>query len=65
LQLGNSEKLEGKEQERYIDGLLALLSEFKAKQSKDFNVISKAIVDYRAQFYADQSRVLPLGNIKL
>ncbi|CAI4211052.1 unnamed protein product [Parascedosporium putredinis] len=65
LQLGNSEKLEGKEQERYIDGLRALLSEFKAKQSKDFNVISKAIVDYRAQFYADQSRVLPLGNIKL
>ncbi|PKS09413.1 hypothetical protein jhhlp_004028 [Lomentospora prolificans] len=65
LQLGNSERLEGKEQERYIDGLRALLSEFKAKQSKDFNLISKAIVDYRAQFYADQSRVLPLGNINL
>lgn len=65
LQLGNSERLEGKAYEAYVSGLRSLLAEFKAKQCKDFDTISQAIIDYRSRFYGDRSRVLPLGDVSL
>lgn len=65
LQLGNSERLQGKAYEAYVSGLRSLLAEFKAKQCKDFDTISQAIIDYRSRFYEDRSRVLPLGDVGL
>ena len=65
LQLGNSERLEGKAYEAYVSGLRSLLAEFKAKQCKDFDTISQAIIDYRSRFYGDRSKVLPLGDVGL
>lgn len=65
LQLGNSERLEGKAYETYVSGLRSLLAEFKAKKCKDFDIISQAIIDYRSRFYGDCSRVLPLGEVNL
>lgn len=56
---------EGDRKAEYIAGLKQLLTEFRAQKIKDFKTISQGIIDYRAQFRADKTKILPLGNVSL
>jgi hypothetical protein len=56
---------EGDRKGEYIAGLRQLLTDFRAKKIKDFKTISQGIIDYRAQFRADKTKILPLGNVSL
>lgn len=65
MQLGAYGAHEGEQQEQFNAGLRKLLQDFKNRESKDFQAISQAIIDYRAQFHGDKSKILPLGNVSL
>lgn len=65
LQLGGYGNYEGKQKQEYINGLRNLLTDFRNRKIKDFATISQGIVDYRAQFLKDPTKVLPLGDVSL
>lgn len=65
MQLGAYGNYEGEQQQQFNTGLRKLLTDFRNRKVKDFQVISKAIVDYRAQFQGDKTKILPLGNVSL
>lgn len=56
---------EGDRKSEYIDGLKKLLTDFRVRKVKDFKTISQGILDYRAQFRNDNSKILPLGTVSL
>ncbi|KAL6871828.1 hypothetical protein J3F83DRAFT_732768 [Trichoderma novae-zelandiae] len=65
LQLGaHSEFAESKKNE-YINGLRLLLTDFRNRKVKDFQTISQGIIDYRARFLGDRSKILPLGSVTI
>ncbi|ATY61009.1 Zinc finger domain-containing CCCH-type [Cordyceps militaris] len=51
--------------QEYIEGLRQLLTDFRDRKVKDFETISQGIIEYRAKFHGDASKILPLGNIAL
>lgn len=63
LQLGNYSNFEGDQQQQYIAGLRALLTDFRNRKVKDFQTIGDGIIEYRAKFQGDKTKILPLGNI--
>jgi len=65
LELGDARKLSGAEHQRYIDGLRSVLSQLPPARSRDFDVLAHTIIDYRAEFFGDKSRILPLGDVNL
>jgi hypothetical protein len=65
MQLGSYGAHEGNQQQEFNKGLRKLLTEFRDQKVKDFQTISQAIIDYRARFHQDRSRILPLGNVSL
>ncbi|KAI5464092.1 hypothetical protein BGZ63DRAFT_411906 [Mariannaea sp. PMI_226] len=65
LQLGAYGNYEGEQQQEYISGLRALLTDFKNRKIKDFQTISDGIIEYRAKFHGDKTRILPLGSFSL
>jgi hypothetical protein len=58
-------RFETGEQERYIQGLREVLADLRNRNVKDLDAISRGIIEFRARFLQDQSRVLPLGSISL
>ncbi|KAK5991072.1 NURS complex subunit red1 [Cladobotryum mycophilum] len=65
LQLGAYGNYDEKHKQEYISGLRQLLTEFRNNKVKDFKAISQGIIDYRAQFLKDKSKILPLGNVTI
>ncbi|KAL6857894.1 hypothetical protein ACO1O0_005340 [Amphichorda felina] len=65
LQLGAYGNYEGEHKQEYINGLRQLLTNFRNRKIKDFKTISQGIIDYRAQFRKDPSKILPLGNVSI
>ena len=65
LQLGAAEHYSEQQKQEYIAGLRQLLTEYRNRKVKDFNTISQGIIDYRASFLGDKSKILPLGNVAL
>ncbi|KAL1842766.1 hypothetical protein VTJ49DRAFT_4251 [Mycothermus thermophilus] len=65
LELGNPDEFEGEEKVRFIEGLREVLQKFKADKVKDFDVIARGIIEFRAKFLGDPSRVLSLGHVKI
>lgn len=65
LQLGAYGGIDDSHRQEYINGLKALLTSFRDAKVKDFDAISKGIVDYRARFLNDKSKILPLGDVSL
>lgn len=65
LQLGAYGNYEGEQKQEYINGLRQLLTDFRNRKIKDFKTISQGIIDYRAQFRKDPSKILPLGNVSI
>ncbi|KAF4457305.1 hypothetical protein F53441_727 [Fusarium austroafricanum] len=63
LQLGASGNCETEQQ--YVDGLRELLTDFRNRKVKDFEAISKGIIEYRAKFLGDRTKILPLGGVSL
>ncbi|KAI1854276.1 hypothetical protein JX266_001417 [Neoarthrinium moseri] len=64
-ELGSTDMYEGEQKGRFIEGLKKVLQDLKAKKVKDFDSITKAIVQYRGEFLGDKSKVLPLKNVAL
>ncbi|KAI9163220.1 Protein red1 [Paramyrothecium foliicola] len=56
---------EADEKQRYISGLRDLLTDLRNRKVKDLDAISQGIIEFRAQFLGDRSRVLPLGSVSL
>ena len=65
LQLGGYTDYGEDQKQEYISGLRTLLTDFRERKIKDFAAISQGIVDYRAQFQQDKSKILPLGNVRI
>ncbi|KAL7795838.1 hypothetical protein V8C37DRAFT_373603 [Trichoderma ceciliae] len=65
LQLGAHGDFEEKKKQEYINGLRCLLTDFRSRKVKDFRTISQGIIDYRAQFLGDRSKILPLGGVTI
>ncbi|KAH7634322.1 hypothetical protein B0T09DRAFT_316244 [Sordaria sp. MPI-SDFR-AT-0083] len=65
LELGKADEFEGEQKTRFIDGLRKLLQEFRAKKVRDFDAIARGIIEYRARFLGDRSKVLPLEGVTL
>jgi hypothetical protein len=65
LQLGAYGNYEGEQKQEYINGLRQLLTDFRNRKVKDFTTISQGILNYRAQFRKDPSKILPLGDVSL
>ncbi|KAL6902941.1 hypothetical protein GGI43DRAFT_400768 [Trichoderma evansii] len=65
LQLGAHEEFGEQEKQQYINGLRSLLTDFRNRKVKDFQTISQGIIDYRAQFLGDRSKILPLGGVTI
>lgn len=65
LQLGAAGNYQDGQKQEYITGLRHLLTEFRNRKVKDFSIIIQGIVDYRARFLGDKSKVLPLGGVTI
>ncbi|KAL2689688.1 hypothetical protein Neosp_003748 [[Neocosmospora] mangrovei] len=65
LQLGAYGNYEGEQKQEYVAGLRELLTDFRNRKVKDFQTISQGIIEYRAKFHGDKSKVLPLGAVTL
>ncbi|KAL7962617.1 hypothetical protein V8C34DRAFT_269326 [Trichoderma compactum] len=65
LQLGAHGDFEEQKKHEYINGLRHLLTDFRNRKVKDFHTISQGIIDYRAQFLGDRSKILPLGGVTI
>lgn len=65
LQLGAAGNYPAEQKQEYIAGLRQLLTDFRNRKVKDFDTISRGIVDYRAQFLKDRSKILPLGGVTI
>lgn len=56
---------EGEQKQKYINGLRELLTDLRNRKVKDLDAISQGIIEFRAQFLEDKSRVLPLGSVSI
>ena len=65
LQLGAAGNYADEKKQEYISGLRRLLTEYRNRKVKDFNTISQGIIEYRAQFQGDRSKILPLGSVSI
>ncbi|PTB71916.1 hypothetical protein M440DRAFT_1101495 [Trichoderma longibrachiatum ATCC 18648] len=65
LQLGAHGEFDESKRNEYVNGLKLLLTDFRNRKVKDFQTISQGIIDYRAQFLGDKSKILPLGNVTI
>ncbi len=65
LQLGAYTNCEESRKQEYIQGLRELLTDYRNRKVKDFKTISQGIIEYRARFHGDASKVLPLGTLSL
>ncbi len=50
---------------RFIEGLKKVLNGLKTNKVKDFDRITKAIIEYRAAFVEDKTKVLPLDGVTI
>ena len=53
----------GESKLRFIEGLKKVLNDLKANKIKDFDRITRAIAEYRAEFLGDKTKVLPLDGV--
>ncbi|KAK2930025.1 hypothetical protein FoTM2_010365 [Fusarium oxysporum f. sp. vasinfectum] len=65
LQLGAYGNCEAEQHDQYVEGLRELLTDFRKRKVKDFDAISNGIIEYRAKFLGDKTKILPLGAVTL
>ncbi|KAF5531417.1 hypothetical protein FMEXI_12986 [Fusarium mexicanum] len=65
LQLGAYGNCEADQHDQYVAGLRELLTDFRKRKVRDFDAISNGIIEYRAKFLGDKTKILPLGAVTL
>ncbi|KAF4509944.1 hypothetical protein G6O67_001877 [Ophiocordyceps sinensis] len=65
LQLGAAGNYQAEQKQEYFAGLRQLLTDFRNRKVKDFDTISRGILEHRAQFLKDRSKILPLGGVTI
>ncbi|CEI60926.1 hypothetical protein FVEN_g2430 [Fusarium venenatum] len=65
VQLGASGNPETEHQDQYVAGLRELLKDFRNRKVKDFQEISQGLIEYRARFLRDKTKILPLSGVTL
>ncbi|QPC69977.1 hypothetical protein HYE68_000729 [Fusarium pseudograminearum] len=65
VQLGASGNPEVEHQDQYVAGLRELLRDFRNRKVKDFEAISQGLIEYRAKFLRDKTKILPLSGVTL
>ncbi|RGP77434.1 hypothetical protein FLONG3_4439 [Fusarium longipes] len=65
VQLGASGNPEAEHQDQYVAGLRELLTDFRNRKVKDFQAISQGLIEYRARFLHDKTKILPLSGVTL
>ncbi|KHO00172.1 Zinc finger, CCCH-type [Metarhizium album ARSEF 1941] len=65
LQLGAADHYGEEQRQKYIAGLTQLLTDFRRRKVKDFNTVGQGIIDFRARFLGDRTKILPLGSVNL
>ncbi|GKU00084.1 hypothetical protein FLAG1_05190 [Fusarium langsethiae] len=65
VQLGASGNPEVEHQDQYVAGLRELLRDFRNRKVKDFQAISQGLIEYRARFLHDKTKILPLSGVTL
>ncbi|KAI1818525.1 hypothetical protein GGS20DRAFT_527426 [Poronia punctata] len=61
-QLGSADMFTGETRTKFVEGLKRVLNDLKANRIKDFDRITRAIVQHRQEFLGDKSKVLALGQ---
>lgn len=64
-ELGSTDMFTGEQKDRFIDGLKKVLSDLKVNKLKDFDSITRALIQYRIEFIGDKSKVLPLEDVAI
>jgi hypothetical protein len=65
VELGKSDDYTGEQRDRFIQGLKELLQDFRARKTRDFDTIANGIIEFRARFLGDKSKILPLEGVTL
>lgn len=63
--LGKSDEFSGERKNRFIMGLREVLQHFRNNRVRDFATIARGILDYRARFLGDKTRILPLEGLDI
>ncbi|KAH7390304.1 hypothetical protein BKA64DRAFT_678928 [Cadophora sp. MPI-SDFR-AT-0126] len=56
--LGSPEEFKGEQRDRFCTGLRGVLMGLRVRKIRDFDVIASEIIDHRAKFLGDKSKVL-------
>tara|TARA_R110002060_G_scaffold16441_5_gene22865 strand:- start:535 stop:738 length:204 start_codon:yes stop_codon:yes gene_type:complete len=56
--LGSPEEFKGEQRDRFCTGLRGVLMGLRVRKIRDFEVIASEIIDHRAKFLGDKSKVL-------
>ncbi|KAK0730042.1 hypothetical protein B0H67DRAFT_548076 [Lasiosphaeris hirsuta] len=65
LELGKADEYSGEQKSRFIQGLRELLQNFRVNKVKDFDTIARGIIEFRARFLGDSSKILHLEGVTL
>lgn len=65
MELGSADGFNGETKTLYIQGLREVLAGFRTNKVKDFDTIARGIVEYRARFLGDKSKILNLEGVTL
>jgi len=55
----------GPRYDEFCKGLRSLIADLPKDKRKDFDVVAQALLEYRAKFLADASKVLPLEGVSV
>jgi len=55
----------GEQRTLFCDGLKGVLTSLRAQKIRSFDLIAHAVVEHRAKFLGDKSKVLPLEGISV
>ncbi|KAK4189769.1 protein red1 [Podospora australis] len=65
VQLGKADDFSNEQRPRFIQGLRELLASFRTHKGRDFDSISRGIIEYRSRFLGDKSKILNLGSVSI
>lgn len=65
LELGKADEYSGEQKSRFIQDLRELLQNFRVNKVKDFDTIARGIIEFRARFLGDSSKILHLEGVTL
>ena len=64
-ELGSPDEFWGEQRALFCDGLKGVLTCLRAQKIRSFDLIAQAVVEHRAKFLGDKSKILPLEGISV